>query len=75
MSDLRESGDIENEAGLIIGLYRDEYYNPTTLDKGVVELLCLKNRFGPTETVRLSWQGSTVTFAELEGESWTQSKR
>lgn len=75
LADLRESGDIENEAGLVLGLYRDEYYHPNTVDKGAVELLCLKQRFGPSETVKLAWHGSTVTFAELEGESWTQSVR
>ena len=75
LADLRESGDIENEAGLVLGLYRDEYYHPDTLNKGVVELLCLKQRFGPSETVRLAWHGSTVTFAELEGDQWTRSNR
>lgn len=75
LSDLRESGDIENEAGLVLGLYRDEYYNPNTTDKGVVELLCLKQRFGPSDTVKLGWHGSTVTFSELEGQPWTQSNR
>lgn len=55
MSDLRESGGIENDANIILMCYRDEVYNPDTEHKGIIELICVKNRAGETGTIKLSW--------------------
>jgi len=64
MSDLRESGQIEQDADSIFMLYRDEYYHPDKEEaKGVAEVSCQKNRHGSTGTVRLSFIGERVMFA------------
>jgi replicative DNA helicase len=59
MSDLRQSGNLEEDADLVIGLYRDEYYNKETRYKGLMEFLVLKNRNGPPGTVTLRFEDST----------------
>ena len=56
LSDLRESGSIEQDADLIIMLYRDEYYNTNSTQKGKIELIINKQRNGPTGVVTLKWQ-------------------
>lgn len=59
----KESGGIEEASDLILGCYRDEYYNPQTVDRGILELIILKNRYGPTGTVKLLWDGANSTVS------------
>ena len=66
MSDLRESGAIEQDADAILFLYRDDYYNPDTEEKNVAECIVSKNRHGETGTVKLQWLPQYTTFADLE---------
>ena len=66
LSDLRESGAIEQDADEVIFLYRDEYYNENTEDKGVAECIVAKNRHGEVGTVKLQWIGQYQTFADRE---------
>lgn len=66
LSDLRESGAIEQDADLVVFLYRDEYYNPDTEKKNIAEAIIAKQRNGPTGTVELAWLGQYTKFVSLE---------
>ena len=66
LSDLRESGAIEQDADSVMFLYRDEYYNENTEDKGVAECIVAKNRHGETGTVKLQWLPQYQTFTDRE---------
>ena len=66
LSDLRESGAIEQDADSVMFLYRDEYYNPNSEDKGLAECIVSKNRHGETGTVKLQWIGQYQSFADRE---------
>jgi replicative DNA helicase len=65
MSDLRESGSIEQDADLIIMLYRDAYYNPDTPDRDITELIITKHRNGPTGVVKLVFDPGLTKFKNL----------
>ena len=66
LSDLRESGAIEQDADSVMFLYRDDYYNPDTEDKNIAECIVSKNRHGETGTVKLQWVGPYQTFTDRE---------
>ena len=66
LSDLCESGAIEQDADSVMFLYRDEYYNENTEDKGLAECIVAKNRHGETGTVKMQWFGPYQTFTDRE---------
>lgn len=66
LSDLRESGAIEQDADIVMFLYRDDYYNPDSEKKNVAEVILAKHRGGSTGTVELAWLPSYTKFANLE---------
>lgn len=66
LSDLRETGDIEQDADLVAFIYRDEYYHPDTSDKGVAEIITAKHRNGPTGTAKLGFIKERTKFVSLE---------
>ena len=71
LSDLRESGSIEQDADEVLFLYRDDYYNPDSEEKNVAECIVAKNRHGETGTVKLQWLPQFTTFSDRE---WRHSE-
>ena len=65
LSDLRESGSIEQDADLVMFIYRDEIYNPESNEMGIAEINLAKNRNGPVERVRLAYMPNFTKFADL----------
>lgn len=65
MSDLRESGSIEQDADVVIMLYRDAYYNPDSPDRNIAEVIITKHRNGPTGTIKLLFQPELTKFENL----------
>jgi replicative DNA helicase len=65
LSDLRDSGAIEQDADMVMFLYRDEYYNPDSDDKGIAEIIVGKHRNGPTGKIQLAWMEQYTKFASL----------
>ena len=66
LSDLRESGAIEQDADIVMFLYRDDYYNEDSEKKNIAEVILAKHRAGGTGTVELAWLGSYTKFANLD---------
>lgn len=66
LSDLRESGAIEQDADVVMFLYRDDYYNHDSPEKGILEVIIAKQRNGPIGTVKLAWLPEYTKFANLE---------
>jgi replicative DNA helicase len=67
LSDLRDSGSIEQDADIVMFIYRDEYYNPETTERpNIAEISVTKHRNGPTGTIDLFWNGKLATFSNLQ---------
>jgi replicative DNA helicase len=65
LSDLRESGSIEQDADIVAFVYRDDYYNEDSDQQGLAELIVAKHRNGPTDAVKLSFLKRYAKFADL----------
>ena len=65
LSDLRESGAIEQDADVVMFLYRDDYYNPESEKRGIAEVLIRKQRNGPIGNVELAWLAEYTKFASM----------
>ena len=66
LSDLRESGAIEQDADMVLLLYRDDYYNKESTEKNIAEINIAKQRSGSTGTFKLGWQGRYTKFTNIE---------
>lgn len=66
LSDLRESGSLEQDADIVLGLYRDDYFNRESEDRNSAELIVMKNRHGNTDTIQLQWLPEYTTYTSVE---------
>ena len=66
LSDLRESGAIEQDADIVMFIYRDDYYNPESEKKGIAEIILAKHRGGSIGTIELVWLANYTKFANLD---------
>lgn len=66
LSDLRESGSLEQDADIVLGLYREDYFNRESEEHNTAELIVMKNRHGNTGTIPLQWMPEYTTYASLE---------
>ena len=66
ISDLRESGSIEQDADVVLLIYRDDYYNPDSREKGIADIIIAKNRSGEQGVVKLNWRGEFYLFSGLD---------
>jgi replicative DNA helicase len=66
LSDLRESGSIEQDADVVLGLYRDGYYNQESENPNLTEVIVLKNRHGETGRDYLAWLGEYTSFRDTD---------
>ena len=66
LSDLRESGSIEQDADVVMFIYRDAYYNRESEEQNVAECIIAKNRHGETGSVKIGWDGQFTRFSNLE---------
>lgn len=65
MADIADSGELEKEADQVVMLYRDDYYNPESSDKGIAELIVEKNRHGATGVIKVGWNAAHMDFFDL----------
>ena len=65
LADLRESGAIEQDADVVMFIYREDYYNKDTERRGITELIIAKQRNGPTGTIKLAWQPKYTRFVNM----------
>jgi replicative DNA helicase len=66
LSDLRESGAIEQDADVVLGLYRDGYYNKESESPNIAECIVLKNRRGETNTIQLEWRPEFTSYTSID---------
>ena len=66
LSDLRESGSLEQDADIVLGLYREDYFNKEAEEHNTAELIVMKNRHGNTGTIQVQWMPEYTTYASLE---------